>query len=452
MSLIPRDYQREAIGLAQTANVLLTDECGLGKTLVAIEAVAAYWAGGQRGPTLVVAPKSVREQWYEMITKQLPNASVAILGVAGRLPGEINSTTELKHYDFVITHYEGLLGAGRSLAKINWLMIIADEAHRIKNRKAKRAMWIKLLPARHKMALTGTPMDHRPDELWSMINWLYPRVLTSYWKWRETHCEIKETWAGYEEVIGTKDPAALGRVLSPFTLHRTKQAVAPELPPKIFTYVPLELEGQQLKLYQSIAKQAKKDIVVNLDEFRDFPHNDPLLILNKLSLIMKLQQAASNPHILGVDIDGAKWDWLMDYVTDNPDETMVIFSKFRDTAIRLASALKAALVIGGSRTPILDAAPFLTGTNRLLVGTIAAMGEGLNLQRARTAIFLDMEWSSIKMQQAIDRIHRIDITEPKQIIYLLAQNTVDQLVHKALNEKWSETTLVYKYLEQEALT
>ena len=85
----------------------------------------------------------------------------------------------------------------------------------------------------------------------------------------------------------------------------------------------------------------------------------------------------------------------------------------------------------------------------MIVGTIAAMGESLNLQRASTAIFIDQEWSTIQMAQAEDRLHRIDITEPKNIIYLIAENTVDRLVAKALEKKWSQITLVKEFLDEQ---
>jgi len=444
----PYAFQVPAIESIKEQNTLVLDECGLGKTMDCVEA-GRYMSG----PKLVICPKSIKHQWAGEIQTQDPSTPIYMLGVAGREPEDFDWDYVQAGSDiWVITHYDTLLYIGATLANHHWKLIVLDEAHRIKNRKAKRTLWAKQLKADRKVALSGTLMERNIGDLWSPINWLYPKEyeFKSYWRFLNKYAVIEvHPFFGYKKVVGSQNLDELVEHIGAWTFRRTKQDVAPDLPPKIEQDVILPLQNNQKKLYDDIAQA--KDIEVDLREIAkevNAPKEvDYLLIKNTLAHIIKLQQVTSDPHNIGFDIEGIKTQWVKDFVTDNPDTPMVVFTRFRKAAIRLARELDAALLVGGTKRPTVDIAPWLTGKKLVLVGTIDAMGEGLDLPRASVSVFLDQVWSSSKMTQAIDRIHRLGITEPKYILYLSIEGTVDKLIIDAIRRKWSEQDLVYHYIQ-----
>ena len=172
-----------------------------------------------------------------------------------------------------------------------------------------------------------------------------------------------------------------------------------------------------------------------------------LFIKNTLARIIRLQQVTNDPRLLGIEVPSAKYEWLEDWLRDNPNTPAVVLSQFRDTAIRLAKQFSGACVVGGS--DLGAAADFINGGTRLLVGTIAAAGESLNLQRADVLIFVEQVWSATKMQQAVDRVHRINITSPKLIINLQCDHSIDLLVSLALKHKLTDAQVVYELLHNQ---
>ena len=476
--IIPHAYQTEGIAYLQSSNRLLADECGLGKTLQAILAVPSNPA-----PILVVCPKRAKDWWASQLDTLAPPDDTYLISLdAGKLPVQ---PTELNHFTiqskatraWVIMHYEGVRLNWESLSQVEWGCIILDEAHRIKNRQTQTAVKLKRIKASHKIALTATPMEQgNVADLWSILNWLDSKTFHSYWKFFEYFVDFKPNyWGGYEiKGIDPKHSQELSQLLSGYVLRRTKLDVAPQLPPKIIQTIPLQLTESQRKLYNEVAKQTEIDLM----SFTSQPNSDlaaaaraslpggradggagvdkadqpthkqvtSLFIKNTLARIVRLQQVVNDPQLIGVHgIPSSKLEWVEDWLRDNPTEIVVVMSQFRQTAINLAKKFDGACVVGGS--PVSEATRFLDGSTRLLVGTIAAAGEALNLQRASTLIFIEQIWSTIKMQQAIDRIHRINITEPKHIIMLDCYHTVDQLVAKALARKWSDAELVYELVK-----
>jgi len=455
MPLNPRTYQREAIWLGTRRNVLIADECGLGKTLDSIEIGRAL----PSGPKLVICNKSAKDQWREAIISQYPDSIVFVLGVAGIEPPDFkwSMVQQPRHMNcWVITHYATVSKLFINLTGLTWQLIVLDESHRIKNRKTDQSMYIKRIQAERKVALSGTPWDKKIDELWSQINWLYPKgtdecegddvkIFKSYWVFKSQFVdEDKHPYLGYPVYKGSKNLEHLSSLIGPFFLRRTKDEVAPELPPKIKARVPIAMEGQQKKLYDTIA--AAKDIEVPID-LDGKGITDTMIVKNVLAKIQKLQQVTSDPHNLHYEVESAKVEWVRDYVVDNPNEPVLVLTKFRVTAQRIAALLNGNILIGGMRNPAMQIVKWLTGETQVLVGTIATMGESLNLQRARSAIFIDQEWSRVYMGQAEDRIHRMDIHEAKNITYLYAPDTVDLLVLEALDKKWSDAEIAYHYLK-----
>jgi SNF2 family DNA or RNA helicase len=420
----PYPFQQQAITrIVQTPSFILADECGLGKTLTAIESVKRTrrvlpWR------CLVICPPTLLDQWEQEIMEQDPME----LSYVNRLPvnfDALNGYILMSVYDLtskpVVASLSGKL----------FDAMIFDEAHRMKNRKTVTAKNVKMIPAARKIALTGTPMEKTPADLWSILNFVAPDDFPTYWGFVMKHLNVT---AGYFEkyvIGGPKDPEQFGLVLSDYMLRRTKEEVAPELPEKIMIEHKIELTNAQKKLYDEI--KSSKDILVNVED-------KTLVIPNILSLLTKLQQISTDPHLLGFDVHSSKLAWLDEFLTiDHVGEPTVVFTRFREVALYIKREYGASIVIGGERD--------LSINPNLVVGTIDAMGEGLNFQWAKHAIFLDAHWSTIKMTQAIDRIHRINITEPKNL-YFLWSTREDKLILDAFENKMSEAELVYYFMHE----
>ena len=424
-TLVPRDYQLKAARIAAGRNILLADECGLGKTLTALLAIQQY-APDRHSQSLAVCPLRLVEQWKDEASRAGVKAFVLPYGWPITLFNKLDG--------LYITHYENLRNADTlmSLRAVPWDVIIVDEAHRIKNRDAVQTKAIKSLYAGRKIAITGTPMEKSPADLWSILNWLYPNSYSSYWRFVNRFIDVADTYFG-KKFKGVKNEKGLAQQLATIMVRRTKQEVEPELPPKILQIVEVSMTNSQKAAYDAIDKA--KDILVDVGD------RIPLLVANVLSKMTKLQQISSTPRTLDIPAGSGKLDWLMDWLGDNEGVRVVMFTRFRQTAVAIAEAITSEdcdIIMGGMPVKI-DG--FLSGRKYHLVGTIDAMGEGLNLQIADVAIFVDLHWSTLKMTQAIDRIHRIGITGPK-LIYFLLSGDIDYLIYKALDRKWSILDLV----------
>lgn len=436
-----RPYQEEAFTKAVAKNLLIADDRGLGKTVTSIEA-ALLVMHRLSGPALVVVPKTLRPQWAEEIADQDATATIVHLDASTKLEEHFTSTKPF----WVLTHYEALLKHWKVLSKTFWAVVVADEAHRIKNRKAQRSVAIKKLDAYRKIALTGTPYDRNPADIWSILNWLYPKTFKSYWGFFQAHVDWSGDIAGAKEIRGVLDHAKFTKVIAPYVIQRSKRDVAPMLPAKIEMHVPIEMTAKQAKLYARIKHLAETDLKL------DNPLNgaDVLLVKNHLGRILRLQQAAVDPCLLGTDDDGGKIAWLLEYVDDNPDDTLLVFTRFRDTAIRVANKLDVPYFVGG-KTNMPAGTSFADFPK--IVATIDAAKEGLNLGHIWHTVFLDCHWSSIAMAQAVDRTERdLAATQARRITYLEAvdyagNQTVDALVRQALEAKWDTIALVNEWLK-----
>lgn len=432
-----RGYQRIAIERGVKQNLGIFDQMGVGKTLEAIEITKEVF-NQYNAPALVICPKSIRSQWHDMIVDQDSNAEIWVFN------DDIDDLMmQLVLVDYVIIHYESIVKYINTFSKQTWSTIIVDEAHRIKTRttlkrhietkrEGKRlhhTAAIKKLRAYRKLALTGTPWETDPRELWSILNFLEPRIFSSYWKYVETHFEFDTDYWGYKKNYRLKNPSNFSNAIRPHVIRRTKRMVMPELPPMIISHIPIELNPKQREIYDRI--KAVKDLEV-----------DQLTIPNALAKLVRLHQVASNPILLGYECSSAKIDWLKEWLVDNPAESFIIFTRYRDTAAALAHQVDASYMIGGMKST-----SHLRGSYRI-VGTIAALALGHDLGHINTAIFIDSDYDSILMDQAAERIDRGSNTIPKNVIYLQATNTVDDLIKTALNSKWNTKQLVEKFLQE----
>jgi len=430
-----KQHQLIAFERAKRKHLLLADACGVGKTLPAIETVKALVA--QLGkPALIVVPARIKDQWLDKLLEQ---------GVKPECIFWLDSTTkDISHLAddmIILTHYEAMVKHLAWLKLSSYSVIVADEAHRIKNRKAKRSEAIKQVKSYRRIALTGTPYDRDPSDIWSILNWLDPQFFSSYWKFFEAHINYEERIISYRtgqrikqiKPQPLKDAESFARVLRPYMLQRSKQDVRPDLPDNIIEYIDLEMYPDQSKAYKHLVDS--EDPIVSIDGV-------DITVQIVLTQILREIQLTTDPMLLGLNTKSIKLDWVIDWVEDNPNESVIIFTRFASTAKKLKELLpQFELVIGGTK------ARKMVSADRRIIATIAAGAEGMDLPWVDTAIFLDVEWSSILMQQALDRIHRINIENVKHTYYLRCKGTVDYLLHTALQGKWNTKELAERFLK-----
>ena len=427
MKLTPYPYQEEAIefGTLRPGSII-ADECGLGKTLIGME-IAKRVRKTQTWRCLVLCPPSLVAQWVMAIAEQ-DDVGGRLIYAPSRIPVDYH-----KLNGWIVNDYYAIYNdeVRERMQRVLWDIIILDEAHRIKNRQSKLSKYVRKLNKVRSICLTATPMEKGPVDLWALFNFTDRPAYPGFHGWAAKNIEVKSAYFGGKVYGAPLDAVAFGNKTAEYMVRRTKAEVAPELPARIDVPVRVDMLPDQRAAYEKI--KAADDILVDVQD-------QELLIQNVLTQITRLQQISVDPSLIGLKGKSGKLLWLKEWIDDHPEERIVVFSRFRDVALNLARKYDGDFIVGGSISPT-----FGESTFQRVFGTIQAMGEGLNLQRASTAIFLDAHWSTIRMRQAIDRIHRINILEPKTV-YLLESCREDIIVYKAIKEKWSKQQLVYNYL------
>lgn len=432
----PYPHQTTAIDLCVKRNALISDECGLGKTLIAVRAGLEMRGRGETRPYLVICPKAAVEQWKREILEDDIGACVTILGSGMSEPVLIGRTRP----QWIITHYDALLTkTGAILGVLDFGLIVADEAHRIRNRRAKRTQLLKKLHGDMRIALTATPWETSPADMWSILNWLHPKRFTSYWQFHAKYTLSMIGYKGYTKDLGPKNLAGLVNEIGDIWLARRKVDVASHVPAMIMQKVPIRLEPEQSQLYDTIDQG--KDLYISINETTE------ILVANTLARISRLLQVTSDPASVGSTAPSAKAMWIDSFLADNPNERPIIFTAFRDTAERTAHRLGSGvgLIMGGVEAdPVIQR--FNAGELHAIVATIASLRESISLDAATCAIFIDQVWSHTLMDQAVARIHRITTTTVKMTYFLVGLDKVDELVYDTFTSKKSDIELALAYL------
>jgi len=427
-----RDYQeRDLIKMGNLPYALNANIPGYGKTLEAL--LWAQMAGAER--ILVIALKSAKYQWQKMCGFWNTFADIEVSPTSGILTGRHS----------VVTNFEQLYDARRfeQLKGVHWDALIVDEVHKIRNpnktRKDKRGKIagktvtgiINELPGVLRQGLTGSPIYDRPDDLYSICNWLSPYYVgSSYWDFVNLFCEIKEDYWGRKPAGLTKDPVAvqlLKDTLDCFMVRNTEDLGIGNQE----IVIPIELTSQQKKLYKQI-----KDLAIEELDLQG------ISIANGMSQLIKLQQVTSNPGLFNLK-ENPKFEWIEDFLDSNPGEKILVFSTFRQTilAFNEVCAKYGVATIHGQVSAYdreQEKQRFIKQQKvRVLSGTIGAMGESIDeLQHAcRTVIFIDREWPPEKNNQAKRRILRLGQEDFVSVYILEAMNTVDGKVGRVLIEK-----------------
>lgn len=450
-------YQRAGVAfLARARQALCADEMGLGKT---VSAIATLEVLPDAYPALIVAPNSMKATWAEEFARWVPERRVVVVaGGAGARRKQIAQVRD-GAADVAVINWEGLRGHTRlegygsvnltdkerepkELNEIAWRTVIADEAHRAKDPRAKqtRALWWVGRDAEYRYALTGTPVANSPEDAWTLMRFVAPREFPAKTKFVERYALQSWNVFGFMQVIGVKSETReeLFKILDPRFIRRLKAAVLPQLPPKTYTTRTVELEPKQRKAYDSLRTEMLAELETGV-----------LLATNPLARATRLVQFASaygqvdEEGNLTLTAPSCKVDALVEIVAELGTQKAVVFAESRQL-IELAAK---ALVKEGYRVgQVTGAVPaherqqsvqaFQTGDLQVLLLTLGAGGEGLTLHAASIAIFLQRSWSAVKNLQAEDRIHRIgQEAENIEIVDVIAADTIEQRVHEARTTK-----------------
>lgn len=428
--------------------VLIANEMGTGKTYEAIARDLFIRESSTDGPfnasqcnTLVVAPLTTLDSTWKFHFEELTDLKVTVINPKDR-PGSWNEF--LSHGGVFCVHWE-VLRLMPELTKLQWSHVIADEVHRAKNRKTQQTRMLKLIPALNKSGLSGTPVVNRPDELWSILNWLYPNIFRSYWKFFRKYTEtVTEFNKGhqYQRILGPRNVKELQEQIKPFYVRRRKKDVIKDLPDKYYTTIKVDLSPNQRRVYN----QMRDNMIAWIGQHQDEVLPAPVVIAQ----LTRLQQFAcayatwdTETGRVRLTEPSSKLDAVME-VLDGTDGQVVVFSRFKQLVRLLEDRLREAKITAVSLTgdtPQEDranlVARFQRGEARVFMGTIAAGGVGITLHAASCVIFTDRDWSPAINIQAEDRLHRIGQRNAVQVIDIMARNTIDMGRQQRLNMKWA---------------
>ena len=425
-----RDYQ--AYGAAWMGSLLeagfggvLADDMGLGKTVQALALLQARREAGAPGPALLIVPTSLLHSWQTQAAQFTPDLRLEVLHGAGRK----SMRDAALRSDLVVTTYPLLARDRDWLAAQDWPLIILDEAQTLKNPAAQMAKTLREIPARGRLALTGTPLENSLQDIWTLIDWVNPGLLGD----RKRFQTLFRT--PIEKHGDASAQARLNRRLRPFMLRRTKEQVAAELPAKTEILDRVDLSKPQQALYETVRSAMDARV-------RDAIATRGLAAarITVLDALLKLRQVCCDPALVKTEAarsvtDSAKRARLRALLAELVAEgrRVLVFSQFvamlRLIEADLTDAGIPSLSLTGQtqdRAGVLDA--FARGDAPVFLLSLKAGGVGLTLTEADTVILYDPWWNPAVERQAMDRTHRIGQDKPVFVHRLVAAGTVEEKI------------------------
>ncbi|HEX7506532.1 MAG TPA: DEAD/DEAH box helicase [Polyangia bacterium] len=424
-----RPYQEQGLAflqhlLAHEVGGILADDMGLGKTLQTIAHILREKTEGRlSAPVLVVAPTSLLFNWRREMKRFAPALRVLALTGSDRRP----LWKRLVQQDVGLITYATLLRDQEVASRLEFHMVILDEAQAIKNPRSQCRQAAAELSARQRLCLTGTPIENNLVELWSLMDFLNRGILGNEEAFRARYSIPVEREGNAERLAELR-----GRI-APYLLRRTKEEVAQNLPTKTEIVHPIELEGAQRDLYESLRVSAHAEVRQSIAD-----RGLAASTITILDALMKLRQCCCDPQLLpsdrGRDIpESAKWNYFLSLLEENlaASRRILVFSQFTRMLARMAHAFRERGIgfveLTGATTnrqkPI-DA--FERGEANVFLISLKAGGTGINLTSADTVIHYDPWWNPAAQAQATDRAHRIGQTKPVFVHKLIVAGSVEE--------------------------
>ncbi len=411
-------------------NGVLADEMGLGKTHQAMALLAALYKAGSTLPSIIISPTSVIDHWENKLQKYLPWIRI------NKYYGKNRVITADSSYDILLTTYTVMINDIEKLSKPEWQYVILDEAQKIKNHQTKTFKSVKSFNARHKLALTGTPIENRLSELWSIFDFLLPGYLGSIEGF------IKE----YDTPI-TKDgnqdkKELLKKIIHPFKLRRLKETVLKELPPKVEDLRYCTLTPHQVAIYKGFIDAQGSKIIKNLQD-----ETKPVDYMHIFALITKLKRLCDHPNLIiddqAIPATSGKFELFKEIMEEALDsgKKIAVFSQYLemlDIIERWLSKKRVSFVSlrGSTRNRSNVIKKFQEDPRyTVFVGSLLAGGIGIDLTAASIVIHYDRWWNAARENQATDRLHRIGQKNSVQVFKLITRGTLEEKINNIINKK-----------------
>ena len=430
-----RKYQRDGYRWLRTLDGygmggILADDMGLGKTVQVLSYLLAMKQNGQTLPSLIVCPASLVLNWAEECQKFTPELSCVV--VDGDAAHRAELAESWPAADLVVTSYDLLRRDEALYEGQEFYACILDEAQAIKNHTTQKYKAVCKVRSRVRFALTGTPVENRLGELWSIFSFLMPGYLPPY----KSFCSRFE-----KPIVQEEDQTAvrrLNQLTGPFILRRMKSDVLKELPPKTENVYRIELEEEQRKLYLAAVVDAREKLQAAKPE-------DKMAVF---AVLMRLREICCDPRLIADNWEGgsAKLDACAELVSSAVEggHRILLFSQFTSMLELLAKRLDAE---GISHFTLQGSTPkpvraelvrrFNGGEVSVFLISLRAGGTGLNLTAADIVIHYDPWWNVAAQNQATDRAYRIGQQNPVQVYKLIAQDTIEEKIVELQQAKQS---------------
>jgi SNF2 family DNA or RNA helicase len=402
----------------------LADDMGLGKT-VQVLALLDGRRARKDGPSLVVVPRSLLFNWKDEAARFTPRLSVLDYSGPGR------DRTDPSRYDLVLTTYGTLKRDVTELKDVEWDYVVLDEAQAAKNAATATAKAVRLVKAKHRLALSGTPVENHLGELWSLLDFLNPGIMGK-----------ASAFAGK----AARDPdektrGLLARAVRPFILRRTKERVARDLPAKVEQTVLCEMGATQRRLYGELKGHYRRTLLEKVDRLGIARSK-----IHVLEALLRLRQAACHPGLLDArreDEESAKLEALLPRLQEMVAEghKALVFSQFTSFLALVRKRLDAAGIAyeyldGQTRDRGARVARFQSDAGGpVFLVSLKAGGLGLNLTAAEYVFILDPWWNPAAEAQAVDRTHRIGQNRTVFAYRLIAKDTIEERVAELQKSK-----------------
>lgn len=434
---IMRGYQRTGYRWLRTLEAyhlggILADDMGLGKTLQVLAVLLSAKLEGKRGTSLVTAPASLVYNWGEELKSYAPDLSWEF--ITGTQDERREKLEHYRDFDVIITSYDLLKRDIEYYEDKEFYYQIIDEAQYIKNHTTAVAKAVKVVRSRTRYALTGTPIENRLSELWSIFDFLIPGYLYGYDVFRN---EFEAP------IVKNEDQTALERLqrmTSPFILRRMKENVLKDLPEKLEENRYVRFESKQQKIYDAQVLYMKQKIV--MQDAQEFQKNK----MQILAELMKLRQICCDPELCFENYTGesAKLEACVDLVQSAIEggHKILLFSQFTSMLELIAKRMEEAKI---SFYTITGATPkekrlqlvkaFNGDDTKVFLISLKAGGVGLNLTGADVVIHYDPWWNLAVQNQATDRAHRIGQTKMVVVYRLIAKGTIEEKIQELQESK-----------------
>lgn len=453
-----RSYQEEGMSWMNFLNEfefggILADEMGLGKTVQTLALLQKLRSKrtrskAERLPAMVVAPTSVMMNWFYEAKKFTPDLKVLVL----HGPGRKARFSSISEYDLIITSYALLRLDRMELERQSFGYLILDEAQNIKNPDAAVTKAAKSLRAYRRLALTGTPTENRPMELWSIIDFLMPGYLGSSEFFKNfIEKPILEGGPG-QEVTGF-----LRAKTRPFILRRTKAEVEKELPPKIESVIHVEMTNSQKRLYNQILEEVRPKVLASVDKVGIRGAS-----ISILAALLRLRQVCNHPNSIdslkhAPGYDSGKFNALKELITDALDSggKILLFAQFREMLAIIRRWMDESgtpyTYLDGETRNRQDVVDRFNSDESVKVFLISlkAGGTGLNLASANTVIIYDPWWNPAVESQAVDRAHRIGQRRAVNVYRMVTDESIEQ---KIMDLKAKKAKMVDALVNENALS